>query len=199
MRIDRAVRGGNRNGEAAVHVAFCRSNASAPLDPKRRRKSSAARRLRIALVMTRRRTSARGSAFRTSIPRTSVARTLLRTQWAILALAAVGAPIAEAQRDPYRPPDEGPGHDMIESFEAEVFSNRRVELVWSFRASRAGERITCTVDPESDGIAEYTIEDCAVTRRQAHRFDEPGDYAAALLATDREGRSDRATVSFTVR
>jgi hypothetical protein len=126
-------------------------------------------------------------------------RTMLRAQWAILAISAIVSSIAQAQRDPYRPPDEGPGYDMIESFEAEVLTDRRVELVWTFKASRRGDRITCTVDPEGDGIADYTIEDCAVTRRQTHRFEEPGDYVANLLATDRDGGSDRATVPFTVR
>lgn len=126
-------------------------------------------------------------------------RAMLRAQWAILAITAIVASIAEAQRDPYRPPDEGPGHDMIESFEAEVLTDRRVEFVWTFKASRGGDRITCTIDPEGDGIADHTIEDCAVTRRLMHRFDESGDYVASLLATDRDGGSDRATVSFTVR
>jgi hypothetical protein len=125
---------------------------------------------------------------------------LFRVQVALIAGAIALASAASAQPpDPYEPPSEGPGHDMIESFEANVRSNRRVELVWTFEVESRGNRITCTIDPANDGIAEYTIDDCASTRTQSHRYDEAGEYAAVLLATDRDGNSDRATVRFRVQ
>ncbi len=54
--------------------------------------------------------------------------------------------------------------------------------------------VTCTLDINNDGTAEYTIPDCTSTTSQQHTYATPGNYTAKLIATD----SDNVSVSTTI-
>jgi hypothetical protein len=104
-----------------------------------------------------------------------------------------------AQRGPYDPPPEAPGRGMITSFDAQLDANRQAVFRWSFAERYRDQNLVCTLDPEGDGIAQVSIEDCATRTEIAFTYDDPGEYEAVLLARASEGGSDRATARVHVR
>ena len=61
-----------------------------------------------------------------------------------------------------------------------------------------GDTLTCSLDVDGDGTADYTISDCANTGSQAHTYATAGDYPAKLTVDDGNGGAVEQTVSMTV-
>lgn len=83
------------------------------------------------------------------------------------------------------------------AFEAEVDGS---EAVFRWRFEDVGETvIVCTLDPDGDGIFEYSVPDCENTEQLSHLYEDPGVYWASLVARTRDGRSGQATIRLEVR
>ncbi len=61
-----------------------------------------------------------------------------------------------------------------------------------------GDTLTCTLDVNNDGTADYTINDCANTTSQTHTYNTAGTYTAVLTVDDGNGGSDSKSVTVTV-
>ncbi len=72
-----------------------------------------------------------------------------------------------------------------------------VVFSWSVSDSN-GDPVTCTLDVDDDGTAEYTIPDCAAAGSQSHVYGAVGSNTARLVATSSGGNSNEATTVVTV-
>ncbi len=52
-----------------------------------------------------------------------------------------------------------------------------------------GDRLTCQLDVDGDGLMDYTIRDCALITSQLHSYEAPGQYEITLLVDDGKGES----------
>jgi acid phosphatase type 7 len=58
--------------------------------------------------------------------------------------------------------------------------------------------VSCTLDINSDGTAEYTLPDCVSTSSQQHTYSTPGNYTATLTATDSDNVSVTAITNVVI-
>jgi hypothetical protein len=73
------------------------------------------------------------------------------------------------------------------------------QLLFSWTASDGdGDTLSCSLDVDNDGIAEYTIGDCANNTSQAHIYSSAGTFTARLTVSDGNGGSDQSAASVTV-
>ncbi len=61
-----------------------------------------------------------------------------------------------------------------------------------------GDTLTCTLDINNDGTADYTINDCANNTSQTHTYNTVGTYTAVLTVDDGKGGQSNAQVNITV-
>jgi hypothetical protein len=76
--------------------------------------------------------------------------------------------------------------------------NTPVTFHWSVSDS-GGQTLTCTLDINNDGVADYTLPDCASTNSQQHTYTTTGNYTAKLTATDSDNVSSSATTNVVIR
>ena len=62
-----------------------------------------------------------------------------------------------------------------------------------------GDTLTCALDVDSNGTAEYTISDCANNTSQAHVYSVMGTYTATITASDGLGGTDQVSVTVQVQ
>ena len=58
--------------------------------------------------------------------------------------------------------------------------------------------VSCTLDIDNDGKADYTINDCINTRKQSHTYTSNGIYTAKLTAIDSKNNKTEKTVNIEV-
>jgi acid phosphatase type 7 len=75
--------------------------------------------------------------------------------------------------------------------------NTPVTFHWSVSDS-GGQTVTCTLDINNDGLADYTLPDCASTNSQQHTYTTTGNYTAKLTATDSDNVSSSATTNVVI-
>ena len=62
-----------------------------------------------------------------------------------------------------------------------------------------GDTLTCQLDVDSNGIADYTISDCVNNTSQAHVYSAMGTYTATITASDGLGGTDQVSVTVEVQ
>jgi len=85
---------------------------------------------------------------------------------------------------------------IIGAFAATGDGTLEVSFEWTASDSN-GDTLTCTLDVDGDGAADYTIQDCAANSQQ-HAFTEAGTYMATLTVTDGKGGTVSATTTVVV-
>jgi alpha-tubulin suppressor-like RCC1 family protein len=85
---------------------------------------------------------------------------------------------------------------VIDSFGAEPSPvPNNVPLVFSWSVS--GTDLTCSVDVNNDGTAEYTVNPCSSSSRAAHVYGVEGSFTAQLTVTGADGQTLRRSTSVT--
>ncbi|MEM7735210.1 MAG: choice-of-anchor Q domain-containing protein [Deinococcota bacterium] len=76
---------------------------------------------------------------------------------------------------------------LITQFDVE---NNALDVTFSWQLIEPdGDRLTCQLDVDGDGLMDYTIRDCALTTSQLHSYETPGQYEITLLVDDGKGES----------
>jgi alpha-tubulin suppressor-like RCC1 family protein len=92
------------------------------------------------------------------------------------------------------PPDSGSIPTSINSFGADpspVPYNVPVIFSWSV----TGTDLTCSVDVNNDGAAEYTVQNCSSSSRAAHVYGVEGNFTAQLTVAGADGQTLRRSTS----
>ncbi|UCH26369.1 MAG: metallophosphoesterase [Trueperaceae bacterium] len=73
-------------------------------------------------------------------------------------------------------------------------------MIYSWSASDPeGQSLSCSLDVDSDGTAEYALSDCGSVAQRSHIYANEGSFVATLLVKDALGASVSATVSVSVQ
>lgn len=81
------------------------------------------------------------------------------------------------------PSDRAPYVTAFSVRPTSTFAGSPVAYTWTV-VDPEGATVTCSLDVDGDGVAEYTYADCAWPGGQTHAFDAAGDYVATLRVED---------------
>jgi alpha-tubulin suppressor-like RCC1 family protein len=103
--------------------------------------------------------------------------------------------LTACQADP--PPVNGSPTTQLDSFAATP-EQPPLGVAAIFSWSISGQALVCQLDTDSDGQAEYTVQNCTSASRVAHTYPAMGNYPARLSVTGADGQTQQKSLAITV-
>jgi len=99
----------------------------------------------------------------------------------LMLLSACGGSGGSSGND--TPTNAAPLIDSVTADSTSVDLGASVTFSWSITDAES-DMLSCDLDIDNDGTADYIIDDCANNTSQAHTYDQAGDYQIRLMVTD---------------